>query len=159
MYHDVARLEVTIHESAVSGLTDKIGKAAELCFQSGLVEYDGSLGFHKIVLEVVQIVHHRRFVKARHGIHLAVVETLMAFHLEAHQLFKALLEELLGPTAVAASDKIPLDIVKKGLVPEIRLKIFVALASAEGTLARERKEKTGFFLLLFSRLFVPLQPE
>ncbi|MBR2234647.1 MAG: hypothetical protein IJ892_06285, partial [Prevotella sp.] len=35
-------------------------------------------------------------------------------------------------------------------------RLFVPLGCAEGTLARKRKEK-HFFLLLFARLFVPLQ--
>ena len=70
IHHDVPRLEITVHEGFVKGLANEIGKGVAFGFESGFVKDDLGMRLHEIILEIVEVVHHRRLVETGHGIHL-----------------------------------------------------------------------------------------
>ena len=127
MNHDIPRLEIAEHEIVAVGLANHIGKTVELCFETRFVEDDGGVGFHKIVFEIVEVVDDSSLIKAGNRVDFAVVESLMTFGLQAHQLLEDLLEHSNRIVAILTTPEVALNDAEKGLVAHVRLKVAVAL--------------------------------
>lgn len=79
--HDVARLEVAVHESEGVGLHELVGEGIEVVLEATLFKFEpGSL--EEAVLEIVEVPHNRTAVEGWDGEALGEVETLSAGELE-----------------------------------------------------------------------------
>ncbi len=79
---DVARLKIAVEKIIARGAEQKIGEAAEIVFESVLVE--GNAGeAEKIILEIVEIPRDGLPIKAGDGIADAIIEIAAGFDLEA----------------------------------------------------------------------------
>ena len=82
--HDVARLEIAVHEIVARSLTEEVGESVEIAVEARLVEVDFLVRLHEIVFEIVEVVEDGLSVEARSGVGFAIVKSLMANTLEFH---------------------------------------------------------------------------
>ena len=72
--HDVARLEIAIHEEVAWSLADEVGEGLEVLAQSRLVEVDFLVRLDEIVFEVVQIINDGLAVETLGRVGLAIIQ-------------------------------------------------------------------------------------
>lgn len=56
-HHDVARLEIAVHEEIVGRRADEIGKGVEIVVEPRFVENDFLMRLDKIIFEIIQVVN------------------------------------------------------------------------------------------------------
>ena len=55
-HHDVARLEIAVHEEIVGRRADKIGEGVEIVVQARFIENDFLMWLDEIIFEIIQVV-------------------------------------------------------------------------------------------------------
>ena len=83
-HHNVARLEISVHEEFAWGLADEIGEGLEILAQSRLVELDFLVRLDEIVFEIVQVVENALTVETLGRVGFAVIKSLMTNTLEPY---------------------------------------------------------------------------